>query len=927
MPRLANRSRLRSAILSWPAALATVVVIQAVLSFGSKPGIALSTYTLIPYFLLLVLATGVASVNAVQRTLAQRPFWAFLAVGYGLWALDSWLWVYRELVLHQKIPDSSVADPVLFLHVIPFLAALATRPELGQASLRRQQTTLNFLLMLFFWVFLYAFLVFPFQFLPGNSIIYNLRYNVLYFGENLALMATLGALLLRAHAPWKSLYWHLLGATGVYTTGSLAANTAIDLGGYYPGHWTDVVIIIAICWFVWIPLRARQLEASTPPYVETKAAGLQATTVLAMLAVLTIPVMGAWELFQTEDWWMHRLRILVALCFMTLLALAAFIKKFAENLELKEEALLSDDMRRKSEERFRELLESVEAIIWEADAATLQVTFVSRGAERILGYSRRQWGEAPAFWADHLHPEDRERALTCERDVLEKGKALSAEYRMQAADGQYLWFRDFMHSVPGPDGKAERLRGIMVDITESREAEEALRQSEARLREALLAAQMGVWEWTVATDTVTWDENLYRIAGRDPKLPAPSYQEHPHIYAPGSWERLKAAVENALATGTPYGLDLELVRPDGSKRWLIGRGEALRDASGRMTQLRGTVQDITGRKRAEEALRTSEELYRVLFERNLAGIVQTTLDGRILNCNEASARIFGYASRDELMSRRASDLWFDPAGQEAFVARIQSEVTLSNVELRLRRKDGQAVWVLENLSMVKRGEGQGPILEATIFDITERKRAEEALRSLAARNEALLGSVPDIIMEVDSDKIYRWANPAGLEFFGEDVIGREAAHYFEGEQDTYNQLQPLFGRNENTIYVESWQRRRDGEKRLLAWWCRVLKDSNGNVTGALSTARDISERKRAEEALRESQEIFQKAFQASPDTMVIHSLSEGRHIDVNESYLRLIGHSREEVVGRTAMDLGFWWDLAQRDEYLRILRSRDAFVT
>jgi PAS domain S-box-containing protein len=325
---------------------------------------------------------------------------------------------------------------------------------------------------------------------------------------------------------------------------------------------------------------------------------------------------------------------------------------------------------------------------------------------------------------------------------------------------------------------------------------------------------------------------------------------------------------------------------------------------------------------AESALQASEERYRVLFERNLAGIGQISLDGRILNCNEAFARIFGYASRDELMSRRASDLWFDPAGQEAFVARIQSEVTLSNVELRLRRKDGQAVWVLENLSMVKRGEGQGPILEATIFDITERKRAEEALRSLAARNEALLGSVPDIIMEVDSDKIYRWANPAGLEFFGEDVIGREAAQYFEGEQDTYNQLQPLFGGNENTIYVESWQRRRDGEKRLLAWWCRVLKDSNGNVTGALSTARDISERKRAEEALRESQEIFQKAFQASPDTMVIHSLPEGRHMDINESFLRLIGYRREELVGRTATELGLWWDLAQRDEYLRILREQ-----
>jgi PAS domain S-box-containing protein len=131
----------------------------------------------------------------------------------------------------------------------------------------------------------------------------------------------------------------------------------------------------------------------------------------------------------------------------------------------------------------------------------------------------------------------------------------------------------------------------------------------------------------------------------------------------------------------------------------------------------------------------------------------------------------------------------------------------------------------------------------------ERYEAAEALRAVSLRKEALLSAVPDIIIEVDSNKVYTWANLAGFEFFGEDVIGKEAAFYFEGEQDTYQIVKPMFDGHEAEIYVESWQRRKDGEKRLLAWWCRVLKDDNGRVTGALSSARDITERKRAEEAL------------------------------------------------------------------------------
>ena len=120
-------------------------------------------------------------------------------------------------------------------------------------------------------------------------------------------------------------------------------------------------------------------------------------------------------------------------------------------------------------------------------------------------------------------------------------------------------------------------------------------------------------------------------------------------------------------------------------------------------------------------------------------------------------------------------------------------------------------------------------------DIIERKQAEAALKTISIHQEALLYSISDLILETNTNKVYTWANPAGIEFFGKDVIGKEASFYFHREQNTYEVVEPLFHGDERVLYVESWQRRRDGAKRLLAWWSRVLKDGSGNVIGTVSS--------------------------------------------------------------------------------------------
>ncbi|MBF0551922.1 MAG: response regulator [Deltaproteobacteria bacterium] len=139
---------------------------------------------------------------------------------------------------------------------------------------------------------------------------------------------------------------------------------------------------------------------------------------------------------------------------------------------------------------------------------------------------------------------------------------------------------------------------------------------------------------------------------------------------------------------------------------------------------------------------------------------------------------------------------------------------------------------------------------------------EDALRQLSARNAAILDSVPDMIMEMDIHKTYTWANQAGLRFFGEDVIGREASISLQGEQNTYDMVNPMFNDSDQVIRLDSWQRRQDGEKRLLSWRFKVLKNEQGHVTGSLSTARDITELKRAEDERMNLERQLQQAQKA-----------------------------------------------------------------
>lgn len=244
------------------------------------------------------------------------------------------------------------------------------------------------------------------------------------------------------------------------------------------------------------------------------------------------------------------------------------------------------------------------------------ITSINPAGERALGYCAAECiGKLmPTLFHDPDEMAERARIFSEELGItIEPGFEVFAARARHNLPNEYEWThvrKDgsrfpvllSVTALRNSQGNIVGFLGIANDITARKQAEDRLRQSRHELGEAQRIAKVGSWMWEVEPDVITWSEELYRIVGYDPALPTPVYGELHRHYTPESWERLCTVVERALQTGTPYKLDLEIIRPDGQRGWITARGEALRGASGLVVKLRGTVQDITERKWAEEEI-------------------------------------------------------------------------------------------------------------------------------------------------------------------------------------------------------------------------------------------------------------------------------------------------------------------------------------
>ena len=344
-----------------------------------------------------------------------------------------------------------------------------------------------------------------------------------------------------------------------------------------------------------------------------------------------------------------------------------------------------------------------------------------------------------------------------------------------------------------------------------------------------------------------------------------------------------------------------------------------------------------------ESEATLEKRYQRLFERNLAGVCRTSLDGRVLDCNDALATMLGYSSRKELLGGNIAESLITQADREAFLLELKAEKKLSNRETRLQRRDGSGLWIFENATLVDDAEGGSPVIESTCIDITERKHAEADLLRYAgdlerARMEqeehsgeltrlveelaherdllgTLMNNVPDAIYFKDSECRFTRINATQAQVLGvadwREALGKtdfdffpreDAEHYFADERRIVETGQPLIGNLERVCD-------RGGKLHWVSNTEVPIKDAQGRVTGLAGVVRDVTEYQSTLEALRESEKRYRELFENASDVVFTTDL-ESRITSLNRVGQQLLGYSQEEIA---QMDLGRLVDPNQWD--------------
>jgi len=556
-----------------------------------------------------------------------------------------------------------------------------------------------------------------------------------------------------------------------------------------------------------------------------------------------------------------------------------------------------------NEEILQDFLDNANDLI-QSVAPDGRLLFVNRAWRETLGYTEEEAAKLSIF--DVVHPDSLEHCMGVFQRVMSGEEVNRVEAEFVAKDGRTIAVEGNVN-CRFEGSKPVATRGIFRDVTERKTANnkvmERMKELQAFYNLSKVIEEEDVPEKlfqkfaNILPQSWQYTEIAFcRIVIGDSEF-------HSKNFAESAWmQSAPVKVHGSVAGRIDVGYLEE--RPAEYEGPFLKEERLLIDA------LAERIGHITERKRAEEALRSSEGKLRAMFDAITDGIVTIDMEGHVLDLNEAAFRMPGYSSREELLGANAFDFVSEKDRERVandIMKSISEGTALSNIEYTVMKKDGSTFDCDLSAAMLK-DDSDNPVgFIAVERDVTERKWMEESLRASEEKLRLTFETIGDGITITDMEGRIVSVNAAMCRMGGwdrEEVIGKQGFDFI-AEQDREEALRSMlkvFGEG-SSIVTEYSLLKKDGQEYPVEASAVILRNASGDAVGLISVARDVTERKRMEEALRDSEERLRTFIENAPDAIYIFDLM-GNLIDGNRSAEELVGYSKEELVGKNFLDIG-----------------------
>lgn len=463
------------------------------------------------------------------------------------------------------------------------------------------------------------------------------------------------------------------------------------------------------------------------------------------------------------------------------------------------EDLLREGRLREREERLRLAEQAAAAGIWEIDIANDTV----RGSPqffRIMGLEPTDDAVPMTVLRNLRPPDDRERVNQGYTDTVAAGlDYYESEYRILRGDGEERWILGRGKVIRDPGGQPLRYSGVDMDVTERKRAELALKESEARLNLAVVAGNIGIWDWNVATGAMTYSDEARAIYGFAPEQPV-TYELVRDATDPRDLPRTSSMAQQALDPAVrarePY--EYRIIRPGGELRWIYARGEAtfaVVDGVEKAIRYTGTIQDITQRKKAENRIRKSEQRLRLAIEAGRLAIWEYDLATDKVTGTAELNRILGFQEDQPLDVGEVRSRYYP--GDEAKVkaasaAALAAGERYFQVEFRFRRPDEAIVWFQLRAEILIGEDGPPSGAIGVLLDITERRKVEEHRQFLASELQHRTKNLLSVVKAIASQTFRDTGESGALQTFAARLAALGSAHdLLHGEQQRWAELRDV----------------------------------------------------------------------------------------------------------------------------------------